>query len=430
MLTNYSEHYLPNGIRLFFMPTDKFKTISMALFLHQELSPDLAARNALLPAVLEQGSRQYPDKLTLQRKLENLYGSDLTADILKSGERHVMAFGCETPHGKYLGKNGALLGKGMSVLGSVTGDPLTENDGFIKDYVSQEKNQLVKDIRAMLNDKATYAYERCVALMCAGERFGTYKLGSIEDYDRIDEEALFNYYNRVFYANPLDLYVIGDLEEREVLEAAGEAFNFTRAEEQGKLPDTEVNRPVTEVRYHEESMTVNQAKLVLGFRTYTAYGNDQYCPLLVYSGILGAFPHSKLFMQVREEAGLAYYVHSRLEKHKGLMIISAGINYEDYGKARDIIDRQLADMASGAISDTELDNTRRGLINRLRSQQDSPVQLISAHLDGSIGGKTYTAEELIEGIEAVGRPEIRAVAEKIKLDTIFVLRPGEGGNKK
>ncbi len=429
MLTNYTEHYLPNGIRLLFMPTDKFKTISMGLFLHQELDRDLAALNALLPAVLEQGSRQYPDKLTLQRKLENLYGADLNADILKSGERHVMAFGCESAHDKFLGENGALLKQGMSVLGSVTGDPLVENGAFNKDYVNQEKNQLIKDIKAMLNDKVSYAYERCIALMCAGERFGTYKLGSIDDYDNIDEEALYLYYKRVFSTNPIDLYVIGDLQEQEVMEAAGEAFNFSRSEEESRLSSTEINLPVQQVRYHEEALPVNQAKLVLGFRTYTAYDDPLYCPLLVYSGILGSFPHSKLFMKVREEAGLAYYVHSRLERHKGLMIISAGINYEDYDEAREIIDRQLGDMAAGSISDTELDNTKRGLINRLRSQQDSPVQLITTHLDGSIGGRTYSAEELIEGIEAVDRQDLQAVAQRIKLDTVYVLRPSEGGSK-
>ncbi len=429
MLTNYTEQYLPNGIRLLFMPTDKFKTISMGLFLHQELNPDLAALNALLPAVMEQGSRQYPDKLTLQRKLESLYGADLNADILKSGERHVIAFGCESAHDKFLGENGALLKQGMSVLGSVTGDPLVDNGSFNKDYVNQEKIQLIKDIKAMLNDKATYAYERCIALMCAEEKFGTYKLGTIDDYANIDEEALYHYYKQVFSSNPIDLYVIGDLREQEVLEAAGEAFNFPRNVEQSRLSPTEINRPVQEVRYHEEALPVNQAKLVLGFRTYTAYGDALYCPLLVYSGILGAFPHSKLFMKVREEAGLAYYVHSRLERHKGLMIISAGINYEDYEKALEIIHRQLDDMAAGEISDTELGNTKQGLINRLRSQQDSPIQLISTHLDSSIGGKTYTAEELIAGIEAVGRPEIQAAAERIKLDTVYVLRPREGGSK-
>lgn len=213
------------------------------------------------------------------------------------------------------------------------------------------------------------------------------------------------------------------------MEAAGEAFSFSRSEEKSRLSSTEINRPVQQVSYHEEALPVNQAKLVLGFRTYTAYDDPLYCPLLVYSGILGSFPHSKLFMKVREEAGLAYYVHSRLERHKGLMIISAGINYEDYDEAREIIDRQLGDMAAGSISDTELDNTKRGLINRLRSQQDSPVQLITTHLDGSIGGRTYSAEELIEGIEAVDRQDLQAVAQRIKLDTVYVLRPSEGGSK-
>ncbi len=426
MLADYSQHYLPNGIRLLFIPTKKFKTFSIGFFLHQELNQDVAALNALLPAVLEQGSRLYPDKLTLQRKLENLYGADLAADILKSGERHLQAYIFESAHDKYLGENGKLLQQGMSVLGSVLGDPLLVEGGFREDYVNQERIQLIKDIKALLNDKAAYAYERCMELMCADERFGTYKLGRIEDYDRIDAKGLYRYYREIFSSNPLDIYVIGDLHEQQVLQAAGEAFKFPRNAEPKTLPVTEIERPVEEVRHYEEEMSVNQAKMVLGFRTYTGYRDKQYCALLVYSGILGVFPHSKLFMKVREEAGLAYYVHSRLERHKGLMIISAGINSGDRQKAREIIERQLDDMAAGRISDAELANTKSGLVNRLRSQQDSPNQLISFLLDGSVGGKTYTVGELIDGIEAVGREEIKAVAEKIKLDTEYLLRPREG----
>ncbi|HOJ84341.1 MAG TPA: hypothetical protein PKY23_06505 [Bacillota bacterium] len=44
---------LPNGIRLTFIPAAKFKTISMALFIHQELSAEKATLTALLPSVLE-----------------------------------------------------------------------------------------------------------------------------------------------------------------------------------------------------------------------------------------------------------------------------------------------------------------------------------------------------------------------------------------
>ena len=124
MTSEYKYHYLPNGIRLIFMPTKKFKTISMGLFLHQELNRDFAALSALLPSVLEQGSRIYPEYLTLQRELEKLYGAELGTDIIKSGERHILAFTLETAHDQYLGSNGKLLQQGMGLLGSVVGDPL------------------------------------------------------------------------------------------------------------------------------------------------------------------------------------------------------------------------------------------------------------------------------------------------------------------
>lgn len=426
MPDEYLYHYLPNGIRLIFMPIQKFKTISMGLFLHQELAPEVAASNALLPAVLEQGSRLYPDYLTLQRELENLYGAELDTDIIKSGERHILAFTLEMAHNRYLGENDRLLRKGMSVLGSVVSDPLVVDGSFREDYVAQEKTQLIKDIKALLNDKAAYALERCLALMCAEERFGINKLGRIDDYRAISADRLYSYYQDLFLHNPIDFYVIGDLEEEEVVNAAGDLFNFTRNVEGKTLPKTEIMQQVSEVKFSEEAMTVNQAKLVLGFRTYTGYQDELYCSLLVYNGVLGGFPHSKLFMKVREEAGLAYYINTRLERHKGLMVMTAGINYADHQKVREIIDRQLEDMASGKISDAELDNTRRGLINQLRSQQDSPNQLIAVHLDGSVGGKTYTIEEISVGIDAVGREEVMAVAERVKLDTVYLLRPREG----
>jgi predicted Zn-dependent peptidase len=153
----YLTHLLPNGIRLIFLPTKKFKTISLGLFIHQELNSDLAALNSLLPAVLEQGCRLYPDYLTLQRELENLYGAELGTDIIKSGERHILAFTLETAHDQFLGLNGESLTQGMAILGAVVGDPLIVNGAFREDYLAQEKNQLIKDIRALLNDKAAYA---------------------------------------------------------------------------------------------------------------------------------------------------------------------------------------------------------------------------------------------------------------------------------
>jgi len=427
--TDYLQYSLPNGIKLHFMPTQKFKTISIGLFIHQELNSDLAALNALLPSVLEKGCRLYPDYLTLQRKLENLFGADLSTDIIKSGERHTLAFSMETAHDRYLGENSNLLRESLAILSAVLTDPLLENGAFSEKYVKQEKSQLVKDIKALLNDKATYATERCLAEMCTGERFGVFRLGKIEDYDKINPTGLYQYYKQLLACNPVDIYVVGDLNKQEVLDAVGRFFNFSRDKKEINLPATEQKAARTEVLSLEEQMSVNQAKLVLGYRTAIGFKDELHCALLVYSGILGGFPHSKLFMKVREEAGLAYYIHSRLERHKGLMLISAGINYADQQQARAIIELQLSDLAEGKISDTELENTKRGLVNQLLSRQDSPSQMISFHLDGKIGGYNYSFEQLIEGIEKVSLTEITTVAERIKLDTTFLLRPAEGGEQ-
>lgn len=420
---------MPNGIKLHFMPTQKFKTISIGLFIHQELNSELAALNALLPSVLEKGCRLYPDYLTLQRKLENLFGADLSTDIIKSGERHTLAFSMETAHDRYLGENSNLLRESLAILSAVLTDPLLENGAFSEKYVKQEKSQLVKDIKALLNDKATYATERCLAEMCTGERFGVFRLGKIEDYDKINPTELYQYYKQLLACNPVDIYVVGDLNKQEVLDAVGRFFNFSRDKKEINLPATEQKAARTEVLSLEEQMSVNQAKLVLGYRTAIGFKDELHCALLVYSGILGGFPHSKLFMKVREEAGLAYYIHSRLERHKGLMLIAAGINYADQQQARAIIELQLSDLTEGKISDTELENTKRGLVNQLLSRQDSPSQMISFHLDGKIGGYNYSFEQLIEGIEKVSLTEITTVAERIKLDTTFLLRPAEGGEQ-
>ena len=72
--------------------------------------------------------------------------------------------------------------------------------------------------------------------------------------------------------------------------------------------------------------------------------------MLVYSSILGGGPHSKLFINVREKASLAYYAFARLEKFKGLMFVSAGIDVDKDEQTLDIIMEQLNAMTKGDIT--------------------------------------------------------------------------------
>jgi predicted Zn-dependent peptidase len=186
-----------------------------------------------------------------------------------------------------------------------------------------------------------------------------------------------------------------------------------------------------DVRYREEALPINQGKLTLGYRTNTSYQDDDYFSLLLYNGILGAFPHSKLFQNVREKASLAYYAFSRLEKHKGIQLIGSGIEIENYQQALEIIQEQVELIKQGNISREEMENTKRGLINQYKILGDSPYSLVNFFLDGVIGGREEGIDYFINKIEGIKKDDVVEASNKVFLDTIYFLRSsdGEGGEK-
>ena len=418
---------LADGMRLFWLPTDKFKTVTFKLYIHQDLQEDLATKTALLPSVLERGTQRLPDRISLRRELEDLYGAELSTDVGKKGERHLMEISLEMVHEDYLGEKD-LLRRGLEIMEDLLSDPLVEDGGFRSDYVEQEKVQLAQEIKSLINNKVSYALERCLQEMCREERFGIYKLGKLQDLDQIDPQQLYAYSREMISRNPMDLYLVGLQQQEEAESIVKDVFAFDRQSPLREITPTQVYRNQTrEIITTEESMPVNQGNLVLGYRTNIPYDHELYYPLVMCNGILGGFPHSKLFQNVREKASLAYFVFSRLERHKGVMVNAAGIDPAHYQQALDIMQEQLTSITKGEISREEMENTRIGLINQLRSQLDNPNSLISFYLDADIGGRRHGFSDVMEKIQQVTPEQVVEAASKIQLDTVYFLRGEEGG---
>ncbi len=353
--------------------------------------------------------------------LENLYGADIITEVLKRGERQIVQFILEIVNPVYVQGNGSLEKKGLEVLKDILTNPVVEGDGFKESYVNREKEILVNQVKGLINDKVTYAMERCIQEMCREEDYGVYRLGRLEDLEHMDSSELYSYYQKFLNTAPMDIFVLGNVDTEQTLSLMEETFNFSRGD-MFPLEPTLVYKDVEEPRYVEERLEVNQGKLTLGYRTNTLVKDEDYYPLVMCNGILGAFPHSKLFQNVREKASLAYYASSRLEKDKGIMLIASGIETGNYEKALEIIQQQVESMKSGEISEEEFESTRVGLINSVKVMDDSPYQIISRYLSGIISDRQETQEEIIEQINRVRVEDVVRAADKIQLDTIYFLR--------
>ena len=168
-------------------------------------------------------------------------------------------------------------------------------------------------------------------------------------------------------------------------------------------------------------------KLALGFRTggITRWEED-YPALVMCNAVFGATPLSKLFLNVREKRSLCYYASSNLEKMKGLLLVSSGIEFGQYQQARDEILAQLEAVRRGEIEDWELEGARRTLIGGHRSTLDDQSRLEEFWLGQTAAGLDTGIEELVEGLKAVTREQVAAAAQKLELDTVYFLNGKEG----
>ena len=414
-----------NGIDVHILPTAKFKTTTIVTMVEQPLSEETVTKTSLLAMVMKRASARFPETKKLREHLDFLYGAIFDVDVAKKGERQILQIYMEVTNEKFLSEDTPLLEQAIRFVGDMLTRPCVENGSFLPKYVEQEKESLRKRIESLIDDKMKYANQRVTEEMCKGEPFSLLAYGRLEDLPGITGEELYRHFQRITAANPIHMFVVGDVDIQQVRDAIQTHVPLPQRE-LVQLPVPDVVKPVDQVREVIERLDVSQAKLNIGCRTQIGYKDDDYPALLMYNGIFGGFPHSKLFVHVREKASLAYYAVSRLESHKGIMMIMSGIDVKNYEQAVSIIKEQMDAMRQGRISEEELSQTKATLTNQFRELQDSARMMIDFTYNGLVSGRRRKLDELIGAIEAVTKEDIAKVAEKISMDTIYLLRDRKG----
>ena len=416
------------GVHLTAVQTKKFKSSVLGMQFLAPLARETAALNALLPAVLRRGTAAHPDMESLSAALDELYGGTLEPTVRKKGEAQCVGFVGSFLDDAYTLDGSAVLEPAAALLGELVLEPYTRDGAFCPDYTRQERENLVNRIRAQINDKRQYAQLRVVAEMCAGEPFGVDKLGNEETAAAVTPKALWEHYQKLLRTAPVEFYYCGSAAPDRVAEALSAALSGLPRSEERLEADCEVRLHAgAEPRLEEERMDVTQGKLALGFRTggITCWEED-YPALVMCNAVFGATPLSKLFLNVREKRSLCYYASSNLEKMKGLLLVSSGIEFGQYQQARDEILAQLEAVRRGEIEDWELEGARRTLIGGHLSTLDDQSRLEEFWLGQTAAGLDTGIEELVEGLTAVTREQVAAAAQKLELDTVYFLNGKEG----
>lgn len=412
-----------SGFSLHMIQTEKFKTNTIVWKMKAPLKQETATLRALLPYVMQSSTKKYPTTGALRSYLDELYGASFYTDLGKKGEEHIITFTLEIANENYLQDKTPLLKKAVEFFNEVLLHPNMTDRAFDKKTVEKEKRGLKQRIQSVFDDKMRYANVRLIEEMCKGEPYEIQPTGELNKVDDITGEALYEYYQKAFNEDKMDLYVIGDIDINEVENLFSTLIFKERSNIQNLI---EVKKDVREIKEVKEHQDLNQGKLNIGCRTNIVYGESDYFALQMFNGIFGGFPHSKLFINVREKESLAYYAASRIESYKGLLMIMSGIENQNYDKAVSIIKEQLDLMKQGQITEQELNQTKAVIQNQFLETIDSARGLIEVLYNNVVGSTNISPEEWIEQTKAVTKEEIIKVAQKVQMDTIYFLTGLEG----
>ena len=417
----YKEEEIKKGIKLHEIQTEKFKTNLIAIFLTMPIEKETVTKNALISAVLRRGSKSMPTLAQISQEMEEMYGASFDCGLDKTGDNHVLKFYIETINDNFIPKDDEqILKKSIDKIIDIVFNPVLENDSFKEEYVEQEKKNIKKIIEGKIDNKARYAFDRCIEEMYQDKPYGLYKYGYIEDLSKITSKELYDYYKKMISDCKIDIFVSGEVNNTKQIIMENE--NIKKLSERN--PNYKINQIEKKEKVEEkeikEAMDVTQGKIVIGLDLHLD-NEKQIYDTVVYNAILGGTANSKMFQEVREKASLAYTAGSSYIRYKSNIFIRCGIEIKNYEQAMEIIRKQLEDMKNGIFTEEDIENAKKGITSSIKSIDDEQDTEITYFFGQELKNIKTSLEQYINKINEVKKEDIIKIAKSITVNTVYFL---------
>ncbi len=408
------------GVTLRCIRDSRFKQSALSIQFLRPMTQAEAALNALLPAVLLRGCREYPDLQLITQRLDDLYGASIGTLVRRIGDYQTTGFYCGFMEDRFALPGDEILAPMIRFAAQLLLEPVTEDGGFSRDFVESEKKNLIAAIEAQRNDKRAYASAQLLRKMCAEDSFGIPRLGEVEQVRKITPEAAYAHYQKILTESPVELFYVGEAEPEQVAALimpvfAGLERNYVNLKEQTSFQSAGGGE-------FTETLDVAQGRLAMGFVTPITLRAPDFAAMQVCNTVLGAGMTSKLFMNIREKMSLCYDIGSGYHGSKGIMVVSAGIDFSKKRVVREEVLRQLEAICDGDITPAELTSAKQALCSSLRSTHDSPGAIESYYATAALSGLSMTPNQYLEKVEDVTAQQVSQAAKSLKLDTVFFLK--------
>lgn len=402
----------------------KFKSIRISInYTFNTFSQDIS-KNALVAFILSKGCSKFKTEKEIENYMSELYGSKFDINVEKVGDLYNLEFVIEFISKNFLPNNVDIMDNCIDFIYDIIYNPKLDNGLFDNEIFKIEKSNLINKIESRKDEKLKYAVQRTEEILTKDSSFGTYIYGTVENVEKISNKDTFDRYLWITSNSYINIIVVGNLDnynniEEKLYNKFGESIQ--KNIDYKELNFNNNNSSCDSINEIKEKMITNQSVITVGLRIKDTSIND-FIVFNLYNCILGVSASSKLFLNFREKESLGYTIKSRYYRFKDIIVIYAGIEKDNYEKAKKVIFSQIENMKNN-ISTNELKSAKEYLINDLKEWNDSKIAL-SKHIYTNIITTNFdeiSIESIIENINKVTIEDIIKMSSKINIELVYLL---------
>lgn len=389
-------HKLRSGLRILTIPQNNTRTVTVLALVGTGSKYETKEINGVshfLEHMFFKGTKNRPKPLDISSPIENVGGV-------------FNAFTTQDLTGYYIKVDALHLDLALDIVADIFLHSL-----FPAREIKKEKGVVVEEINMRKDTPMIRVRDLWEQFLYGEQPAGWDVAGTKESVLSLLRKDITSYMENQYIAKNTVLCLAGNLKEKRAVAKARKLF---RAVSQGdfhkKVPVKErQSRPGVLLEWRK----TDQTHLAFGARGYNLFEEDRFASE-VLATILGGGMSSRLFVEVREKLGLAYYVSSSSESNPdtGFFVTFAGVKNENARQAVRVIKREYDKAAKKRVSAKELRAAKdrmKGLLALSLESSDAKAEFYG--VQEVLENRFFTPEELYGKIEKVKAKDVQRVAQ-------------------
>lgn len=407
----YTKRTLPNGLTIIEVPSNDAESVVVDFFVKTGSRSETAKENGIshfLEHFLFKGTKKYPSAYAISALVDSI-GGEMNAN---TGKEHTQY---------YIKAASSQLPLIFEVLTDMIQNPLLDAE-----ELEREKGVIVEELN-MYKDTPSVEVENILEqAMWPKDALGRDIGGTKELVTKFTREMFLDYIGRHYQTPNMILGISGKYDSSQVHKLIDQYWKkYPKKKFHGwdKAKDKQT-KPRLKITYKD----TQQAHLSMGFKGF-AYGDPRGAATSVLASVLGGGMSSRLFTEVRERRGLAYYVRAMPGSYQdtGVFNIGSGVKVDKIHEAIQVIMAELKKISQASVDDVELKKAKEFIKGKTTlALEDNQVRLDWFLERAAFYKSMETPADAFKRIDAVTAAQVQKVAKEIFKDknlTLAVIGP-------